>query len=204
MALFSTQTLETDILTNFTPYLWCGQNTHNHSEPNVARPVGGISIVASPSTGLNNNKSSVCVYIYTCVWNHALMPSQCSIVLWTTTVIYVKILSFPSSHRGFCCFLFSFCRVDSSHLTSSPCPVLSDCVVLLLPLSLIHASLALSGPLPAFLPALLYHIDLHVFLLHFAVPSGSWLSPFCTMHSFDSLILGLVSCPLSLGWHHKL
>lgn len=30
-----------------------------------------------------------------CVWNPALMPSQCSIVPWTPTVIYVKILSSP-------------------------------------------------------------------------------------------------------------
>lgn len=40
---------------------------------------------------------SVHVCMCVCVWSHSLMPSQYTIVLWTSTVIYVKILSLPSS-----------------------------------------------------------------------------------------------------------
>lgn len=82
--------------------------------------------------------------------------------------------------------------------------VLSDGVHLLLFLSLCHSStllyLRLLLCLPFFSPpSLSSRIDLHFFLLQFAVPL-SLLSPLHTMHSLDSFILCLVSCPPPLGW----
>lgn len=91
------KTPEPDIWTNFTPYLWCGQNTHNRPEPAAAWPGGGGPIVAFLWTGMNTDNGPVCMYACVCVWRHSLMPSQYTIVLWTSTVIYVKILSLPSS-----------------------------------------------------------------------------------------------------------
>lgn len=101
--------------------------------------------------------------VLACVWIHSLMPSQCSIVPWTATVIYVKILSFPSSHP----FLFSVAFVALPFLSpvwiplirplSPPLSPLPSCTVRLcpsfalsLPLSLLHASLPPSASLPAF------------------------------------------------------
>lgn len=154
-----------------------------------------------------------------CVWNPALMPSQCSIVPWTPTVIYVKILSSPCLIHPFSplllllsLFFFPLSAVDSSHPDSHvpflPLSPLPFCTVrrcpsfaLSLPLSLLHASLPPSASLPAlfFPPSLSSRIDLHFFLLQFAVPL-SLLSPLHTMHSLDSFILCLVSCPPPLGW----
>lgn len=139
------------------------------------------------------------------------MPSQCSIVLWTATIIYVKILSFPSSHRRLCCSPFSVCGVDSSHpasLVSVSAHVLyCQTVSIFCPVSpsvsppRFSASVCFCARLPpTTLPSLSSCIDLHFFLLHFAVLSVSLLSPFHTTHSLDSFILCLVSCPPALGW----
>lgn len=141
----------------------------------------------------------VCV----CVWNPSLMPSQCSIVPWTANSNLCK----DSSHRRFCCSPFSFCRVNSSHLASlvpPPCTVkLCPSFTPSLPLSLLHASLALSASPPVFF--FLSYLTVVPYWSRFLPPtlcgpSVSLLSPFHTMHSLDSFILCLVSCPPPLGW----
>lgn len=214
-----------DIWTNFTPYLWCGQNTHNRSEPDAARPRGGTPIVAFLWTGLNNHNSPVCVCVHiymcvlACVWSCSLMPSQCSIVPWTATVIYVKILSLPSSHPS----LFSVAFVALPFLSpvwiplirplSSPpspsCTVrLCPSFALSLPLSLLHASLPPSASLPAFFfslphcrPVLIsisssYTLrSLCLFVVTLPYPAFTWL-----FHSLPCFM----SSPSWLEWHNKL
>ncbi len=109
--------------------------------------------------------------VLACVWTHSLMLSQYSIVLWSATVIYVKIPSLPSSRP----FLFSVAFValaflspvwiplirPLSSLSPTPLSPLPSCTVRLcpsfalsLPLSLLHASPPLSASLPAFFPLL--------------------------------------------------
>jgi len=128
---------------------------------------GGAAIDAFLWTGLNNHNSPVCVHIYTCVcvcvcvWKRSLMHSQCSIVPWTATVIYVKILSLRLIHpfSPLLLLLSHFSLSNPAPLVpfsppSPPLPVLSDCVYLLLFLSLCH-SFTLYLRLPAsFFPLL--------------------------------------------------
>lgn len=159
----------------------------------------------------------VCTYIHVCVsvcvkpCSHALTmlhcPSDRNSNLCKDS-FSLSVSSIPFLHC-FCCSPFSFSTVDSTPLPPSPC-VLSDCVHLLLFLSLCHSStllyLRLLLSVVAFIsPSLSSCIDLHFFLLHFAVPLSLCCHPSILCIHLTLFILCLVSCtPSWLDRHQKL